>query len=385
VVSPGRPAGPVVVLGGTGRTGRRAAETVLREMPGCTVRVVGRDRERAAVAARALGPRAEPAVGDLADPVSLGPALRDAALVVNAAGPFFRHGTAALGAAVRHGCHYVDVCDDWEPLEPLLDLDGAARAAGVVAVLGAGLAPGLTSLLAVRALDAVHAPDHLVVGFALDGTGEPAAAGPGTVGPSPLTVHLMHCVTGTIRHRRDGRLVDDAPRVPVQLEPLLAGPAHGSWTVGSPEALAVSRRLRDVPRADCVAVGPRVVLDRLRELAEAVDEGVVGVDDAASAIENGGPTLPRWTGPTLFALVRGHDQDRHPVTASAAVHGVPGHDITYAGVVAGTVAAQILRGGISRAGVAMAEDVVDPDTVLAPGNGQHARPAVTVRRTRSPG
>ena len=57
-----------------------------------------------------------------------------------------------LRAAIRAGCHYVDVCDDWEPTLEMLALDTEARAAGVTAVIGLGASPGITNLLAVQAI-----------------------------------------------------------------------------------------------------------------------------------------------------------------------------------------------------------------------------------------
>jgi len=77
-------------------------------------------------------------------------------VVVHTAGPF-----QALGgdgdryivarACVRHGCHYVDMCDDRSFVEGFADsLDAAATEAGVTLITGASTTPGLTSAVVQR-------------------------------------------------------------------------------------------------------------------------------------------------------------------------------------------------------------------------------------------
>ena len=38
-------------------------------------------------------------------------------IVLNTTGPFFRFGKPVLEAALNSNCHYMDICDDWEPTE----------------------------------------------------------------------------------------------------------------------------------------------------------------------------------------------------------------------------------------------------------------------------
>ena len=71
-----------------------------------------------------------------------------------------RHGFAAMKAAIEAKRNLVDVsfCG-----EDALDLDGAARAAGVTIIPDAGLAPGISNLVAGEAYARRGAPQELVI------------------------------------------------------------------------------------------------------------------------------------------------------------------------------------------------------------------------------
>ena len=75
---------------------------------------------------------------------------------------------------IEHGVAVVSVSDDLDDVRSLLDLDDAARGAGVPLVVGAGMAPGLTELLA-RML-ASRLADFDEIHLAIHGTAGPACA-----------------------------------------------------------------------------------------------------------------------------------------------------------------------------------------------------------------
>jgi hypothetical protein len=77
-------------------------------------------------------------------------------------------------AMIEHGVAVVSVSDDLDDVRSLLDLDDAARSAGVPLVVGAGMAPGLTELLA-RML-ASELVDFDEIHLAIHGTAGPACA-----------------------------------------------------------------------------------------------------------------------------------------------------------------------------------------------------------------
>lgn len=99
--------------------------------------------------------------------------LLSAASVLVLATPAGGHGVVAA-EAVRRGVSVVSLSDSLEDVRDLFDLDGAAIAADVAIAVGAGLAPGVTCLLARHAGDALDEVAEIAVAKA--GTGGPACA-----------------------------------------------------------------------------------------------------------------------------------------------------------------------------------------------------------------
>jgi saccharopine dehydrogenase-like NADP-dependent oxidoreductase len=106
------------------------------------------------------------------DVLAEGDRLRDLAagakLVANFAGPYYRTGGAVLEACIDAGCDYLDICDDADATLELLALDGAARAAGVRALVGMGSSPGVTNVLVRAAVDALGHADEVDLSWIVD-------------------------------------------------------------------------------------------------------------------------------------------------------------------------------------------------------------------------
>ncbi|HEX2043277.1 MAG TPA: hypothetical protein VHF24_11635 [Acidimicrobiales bacterium] len=152
-----------VVLVGAGACGARAGRQLVTLDPPEDLVLVDTDAARAQRVAASLG---EPArVSDRVPPAEAG----DVFLL--AAPPGQRE---VAEAAVAGGAHVVSVADAVAEVEALLALDGAARAAGVHVVVGAGFSPGLACVLAAFGARAFEQVDEVHVAKA--GTGGPACA-----------------------------------------------------------------------------------------------------------------------------------------------------------------------------------------------------------------
>ena len=151
-----------VVLG-AGAVGSRAARQLASSDEFDRLLICDRLTERADMVASSLGPIA--AVG------GWDAELFTAADVVVAAAP----GTVPLvRAALERGIPAVSVADDVDDVEALLDMDELARGQGVAVVVGAGMAPGLTCVLARHAGARFSSVEEVHVAKA--GTGGPACA-----------------------------------------------------------------------------------------------------------------------------------------------------------------------------------------------------------------
>lgn len=170
--------GSIVVLGGAGGVGRVAVKALDLLDEVAHVIVADLDQGAGAGVASAIGgDKLEPAAVDVDDPDALASLLARADVVLNCVGPFYRFGPPVLEAALRAGVGYVDICDDLDATRALLALDGAARDAGVTALIGMGNSPGLANifvkLCADELLDEVISADicHIHGGEPAEGAG----------------------------------------------------------------------------------------------------------------------------------------------------------------------------------------------------------------------
>jgi hypothetical protein len=173
-----------VLLVGTGAVGRRAARQ-LAETDGV---------ERILIADRvaALAADAAESMGDRAEVVDWTPdrPLPDGVDVVASAigGPAER---AVFERALEARVPAAGCADDDDTVRSLLDLDDAAREAGVTLAAGCGLAPGLADVLARHAADALEVVDEIHVARA------------GSAGPACRST-ILRAGRGSVQEWRDG-------------------------------------------------------------------------------------------------------------------------------------------------------------------------------------
>ena len=191
----------VVVLGGAGGIGSVAVKALTAVDDFDEIVVADARPEAAAGVVSELGDaRLRAATFDAADAGSVGAVVDGADVVVNCVGPFYRFGPPVLEAVIAAGRPYVDVCDDLDATVRMLDLDGAAKAAGVTAVLGIGNSPGFANVFvkmcAEQLLDQVETADIMHIHG-----GEPEE------GPA-VVKHRIHAMTNDVPLFIDGRQIE---------------------------------------------------------------------------------------------------------------------------------------------------------------------------------
>ena len=153
----------IAVFGAAGHTGQFVVQEALRR--GLAVVAVGRDARKLA---DTMPPGVACRTADLADPSSLDRAFAGCAVVINCAGPFMDTAAPVGAAALRAGCHYLDVTAEQASAQATLaGLDAPARAAGRVAIPAAAFYGGLADLLAT-AMASPGPIDAITVAIALD-------------------------------------------------------------------------------------------------------------------------------------------------------------------------------------------------------------------------
>lgn len=287
----------IAVYGSTGHTGRFVVrEAQRRELP---VVAVGRNAARldeslpSAIARR---------VAAFDDPVGLGQAFAGCAVVINCAGPFLDTAAPVARAALRAGCHYIDVTAEQPSAQAsFADFDAPARAAGRVVIPAAGFYGGLADLLA-SALASAGRIDEITVAVGLDRWWP--TAGTRKTGERNQAPRLAV---------KDGRLVPLAPSAPVP-----------DWTFAAPLG---QHSMVELPFSEMITLAHHLKARSIRSLLNR--SALTDIRDAATppptAVDDRGRSAQRFElvvqlvqdGVTRTAGVRG--QDIYAVTAPLVI------------------------------------------------------------------
>lgn len=153
----------IAVVGATGHTGQFVVREVQRRR--LPVVAVGRSAARLD---ETIPPAVPRRIAGLDDPVGLEQAFAGCAVVINCAGPFLDTATPVARAALRAGCHYIDVTAEQASAQAsFAELDAPARAAGRVVIPAAAFYGGLADVLA-SALASEGDIDEITIAIALD-------------------------------------------------------------------------------------------------------------------------------------------------------------------------------------------------------------------------
>ncbi|UNB50537.1 saccharopine dehydrogenase family protein [Mycolicibacterium sp. YH-1] len=375
----------ILALGGPGAMGAVAVR-LATQLPGVDEIVIAdRDGAAAELLSRQLADAPVPVRAitvDVTDDTELRDALGSADLVVNTVGPYYRFGLTVLRTAIATGTHYIDICDDWEPTVQMLELDDAARSAGVCAVIGMGASPGVSNLLAATAAaeldsvrDAYTAWPVDVVGEGNSDDGAEVLLGPDGQ-PSAAAVHWMQQSSGTISTVSGGRLAMQRPLRPVALT-LPGGRSGTAYSIGHPEPITLHRTLGLTGEAVNLMVIAPQTLAYLDVLRRDIDRGRLTNETAAAQFATPNPlrvirSLPTalrckgpGTLPPFFAAVSGPSKGHeHMVLAHLNLAGPTGGlfgDMARAtGIPLAVGMSQIIDGTARRPGVHPPDAVIDP-------------------------
>ena len=171
--------GRILVVGGYGSFGSRAAERLAREAD-LEIIVAGRSLERARQDAERLAKSAKARITPAAiDAMKLTPAQLQALapdVVINASGPFQSQDYSLALACIAARCHYVDLADARAFVTGITALDAEAKAAGVAVIAGASTVPGLSSAVVRQFAQSFARLDTLDIGISPGSRFDPGLA-----------------------------------------------------------------------------------------------------------------------------------------------------------------------------------------------------------------
>jgi len=150
----------ILLLGAAGFTGRAAAVELARRNDVGELILVDYDIRDAKRLAKALSPKCRWAMADVGKPLELSRLLEGIDAVASAVGPRAEYEKTVLLSCASRGIAAVTIGEGTIAAEERREIDDAFRAAGVPAVVGCGMMPGWTELLAAHFLDAGDGVGH---------------------------------------------------------------------------------------------------------------------------------------------------------------------------------------------------------------------------------
>ena len=150
----------ILLLGAAGFTGRATAVLLARRDAVGELILVDYDIRDAKRLAKALSPKCRWAMADVGKPLELSRLLEGIDAVASAVGPSAEYEKTILVSCAAGGIPAVTIGEGTIAEEDRREIDGAFRDAGVPAVVGCGMMPGWTDLLAAHFLDAGDGSPH---------------------------------------------------------------------------------------------------------------------------------------------------------------------------------------------------------------------------------
>ena len=370
----------VIILGGAGEMGRKAVSIIsdfenIGELVVADFDLASAEKIVAKNASEAKIPLKAVSV-DVTDSEQLISLLEGNDIVLNMTGPFYRLGVPVLEAAIAAGCHYLDICDDWEPTIDMLALHEKAVESDVIAVIGIGASPGISNILARVVCDHLDRVDDLYTVWPVDAGDERGDAIQVVIeenqGASAAIVHWMQQISGEIEVVKEGERVAQRPMLPVTLNYPNAGEGTG-YTVGHPEPITLVETMGIRGSSASLMLLRKHTAAFIDGLRKQIDTDQLSLEEGAKAV--GKPSLlgrlraafrSFWFPgpgdlPLFFAWARGEHNSEARVVG-ATLTSAP--DDGMAGVTSWPLAIalhQLLDRRITTVGVHPPETVIEPE------------------------
>lgn len=189
----------IIVLGGAGDMASRTVRELVAEPEVTAVTVADCNLAAAERLAAEVGAKASAVWVDADEPGALVEAIRGHTAAASGIGPFYRYEAKVARAAIEAGVPYVSLCDDYDGAQAVLQLDKAAKAAGVTVLTGLGWTPGLSNVLARKGAGQFDLVDEINVAWGSSASDSEEYA---------VILHVLHIFTGRVPSFQKGRLID---------------------------------------------------------------------------------------------------------------------------------------------------------------------------------
>ena len=272
----------VIILGACGGMGRYVAKSISSFQEIDNLGIADLNSEDAEILASQLGSHTKGIGVDINDAEKLSSILYDYDVVLNTVGPFFKFGCKILQTSLDANCHYMDICDDWEPTERMLELNSKAKEKNLLAILGLGASPGITNLLGKIAIDNLDKAHTIYTGWNLE------EAQPEDISSQKETnaamIHGIEQISGKVKIFKDKsfKMVSPLKKLKVSY------PNHGTYNAyifGHPEAITFPYHQKDITNSVNLAHGNKWTIFVLRIIRLLISFKILSKNVAARFLE----------------------------------------------------------------------------------------------------
>ena len=272
----------VIILGACGGMGRHVAKSISSFPEIDNLTIADLNLKDAELLASQLGPHIKGIKVDINDTESLLSILSHHDIVLNTVGPFFKFGYQVLQTSLEANCHYMDICDDWEPTEKMLELNNFAKEKKLLAILGLGASPGITNLLGRIAIDHLDMVHTIYTGWNLE------EAQPESVSSQKETnaamIHGIEQITGKIKVFKDGKFQMVNPLKEIEVSYPNIG-NFSAFIFGHPEAITFPHHFKDLLNSANLAHGNKSTIFVLKIIRKLINLKILTKKTAARFLE----------------------------------------------------------------------------------------------------
>ena len=272
----------VIILGGCGGMGRYASKAISSFDQVESFTIADLNKEDAEEFANQLGPQVKGVGLNINDKELLYETLKSFDIVVNTVGPFFKYGYGVLKTSLEANCHYMDICDDWEPTEKMLKLDHLAKEKGLLAILGLGASPGITNLLGAIAINELDQAETIYTGWSMD------EAKPEDISSQKETnaamIHGIEQISGKVKIFKDKKFQMTKPLKAIDIN----YPQRGNFSAsifGHPEAITFPKHYKNLQASMNLVHGDRLTMTILRYINKLIALRLLSKDIAARFLD----------------------------------------------------------------------------------------------------
>ena len=169
--------------------------------------------------------------------------MKEADVVVNCVGPNYKYEVSIARAAIQAKVDLVDINDDYETTYEMLELDKAARHAGILIILGMGASPGVNNILVRAAADQLDKIEKIHTAWVMSGTDPGGLA---------LSYHLLYSLSGRALTYQNGKMIEVNSFIDGKEKIEFPAPVGKMdvYHIGHPEPITLSRVFKGVQYVD---------------------------------------------------------------------------------------------------------------------------------------